>query len=447
MLRFFNKILKPKKKSKQPKKKSPPKSKQPKKKVEPKKKIAPKKVWEEIGCSDRTDVFTQEDLPNKRDEVITLNDKKPFHCVELKSFYQYWLSKANDGKDVTNPFTNKEIPEKKLDEIWKQISKKYSSYKKPEKTNVKIVHTWDEQGMQQQLRYPQEAEEDESGSEIYSESENGTTFEDYIVPGISENLISLLTIIIDSIDDNSPENETIRKMNTKINSENIDLDSLYKFYEILIRESYWSSKITEFVEEKLYRIGYVKIKQFYTETLNNGRELFNEIDTFITGKNITARPLQRFLSFYKQDLDERTIEKLNKIIKKLIIKDLTMIKENAASQGDYVFKIFLKIYTNMNFLQTTKYYREALEIFVNSTQLSNEIKTFLEDKIRTIGQSGGARKKKPTKKPTKKQTKKQRKKIRKHVGINQKTGRLNKGYKYSGKILKSGLKQIVKVKK
>jgi len=37
-----------------------------------------------------------------------------------------------------------------------------------------------------------------------------------------------------------------------------------------------------------------------------------------------------------------------------------------------------------------------------------------------------------------------KKKIRKHKGINQKTGRLNKGYKYSDKKLKSGLKKIVK---
>lgn len=36
------------------------------------------------------------------------------------------------------------------------------------------------------------------------------------------------------------------------------------------------------------------------------------------------------------------------------------------------------------------------------------------------------------------------KKIRKHRGINQNTGNLNKGYKYSKKILKNGLKQIVK---
>lgn len=35
------------------------------------------------------------------------------------------------------------------------------------------------------------------------------------------------------------------------------------------------------------------------------------------------------------------------------------------------------------------------------------------------------------------------KQIRKHKGINQTTGRLNKGYKYSGKVSKTGLKQIV----
>ena len=36
--------------------------------------------------------------------------------------------------------------------------------------------------------------------------------------------------------------------------------------------------------------------------------------------------------------------------------------------------------------------------------------------------------------------------FRKHSGINQNTGKLKKGYKYSGKKLKSGLPQIVKSK-
>ena len=44
----------------------------------------------------------------------------------------------------------------------------------------------------------------------------------------------------------------------------------------------------------------------------------------------------------------------------------------------------------------------------------------------------------------KKKKSKSKKKIRKHSGINQQTGRLKKGYKYSGKKLKSGLKQIMK---
>ena len=38
-------------------------------------------------------------------------------------------------------------------------------------------------------------------------------------------------------------------------------------------------------------------------------------------------------------------------------------------------------------------------------------------------------------------------KIRKHKGINQQTGKLKKGYKYSGKRLKNGLPQIIKVVK
>lgn len=40
--------------------------------------------------------------------------------------------------------------------------------------------------------------------------------------------------------------------------------------------------------------------------------------------------------------------------------------------------------------------------------------------------------------------KRSKKSIRKHSGINQSTGRLKRGYKYSGKKLKSGLSQIVK---
>ena len=37
--------------------------------------------------------------------------------------------------------------------------------------------------------------------------------------------------------------------------------------------------------------------------------------------------------------------------------------------------------------------------------------------------------------------------MRKHSGINKKTGRLKKGYKYSGKKLKNGSPQIIKTSK
>lgn len=42
---------------------------------------------------------------------------------------------------------------------------------------------------------------------------------------------------------------------------------------------------------------------------------------------------------------------------------------------------------------------------------------------------------------------KKKKQIRKHKGVNQSNGRLKKGYKYSGKKSKSGLPQIIKIKK
>lgn len=70
-----------------------------------------------------------------------------------------------------------------------------------------------------------------------------------------------------------------------------------------------------------------------------------------------------------------------------------------------------------------------------------------------FSKSGG--KVKPKKRSKKK--KKSKKKVirvessvrsfRKHSGINKQTGRLKKGYKYSGKKLKSGLPQIIKIKK
>jgi hypothetical protein len=371
-----------------------------------KKRIAPKKVWQEIGCSDRTDVFTQEDLPNKRDEVITLNDKKPFHCVELKSFYQYWLSKANDGKDVTNPFTNKEIPEKKLDKIWKQINKKFPAYIKPVKTNVNVVHTWDEEGMQQVLRFPQ-----------------GTSHFDNMVNLYDENR------------ENAPD-----VIGEYINNNNVQVEDLYKFYNTLIGVVEPNDELIREINGDLYNYIFEDLDMLYDESGYDSeqfRDLFrNYIDN--EGGNLRARAVTVFFSSYGEDFDERTKNLMIDEIKQLIIKDLIDIKHYTSEREERYFKKYLERYLYNEFLPETGYYEDALEIFVNSVSLSDNIKTFLQGILRTTRQHGGARKK---------SSKKQTKKIRKHIGINQTTGRLNKGYKYSGKILKSGLKQIIKIKK
>ena len=61
------------------------------------------------------------------------------------------------------------------------------------------------------------------------------------------------------------------------------------------------------------------------------------------------------------------------------------------------------------------------------------------------GWNGGKKTRKKSSKKSKKKSKKGG--IRKHSGINQQTGRLKKGYKYSGKKLKSGLPKIIKINK
>ena len=117
-----------------------------------KKKTRTKQVFKEL-CHDPIDVFTQYELPDKIKDIIVLNDKSPYHCAELDSFYGYWKNVANDGKKVTNPFTNLKISDKILNKIWKKIKKKYPNDEKPKLENVRIVHTIDDDGMQEILRF------------------------------------------------------------------------------------------------------------------------------------------------------------------------------------------------------------------------------------------------------------------------------------------------------
>ena len=100
-----------------------------------------KKVFREL-CSDDVDIFTQEELPNEMSEIAVLNEKGPFHCVELDGFYQYWKSEADRGKDVKNPMTNQALSQKILNKIWEKIKKKYPKDIKPSKSESEAQYMW-----------------------------------------------------------------------------------------------------------------------------------------------------------------------------------------------------------------------------------------------------------------------------------------------------------------
>ena len=101
-----------------------------------------------LQCSSDIDIFTQNKLPNKEKDIVILNSKKPYHCVDLVQFFNYWKSIAKDGLDIKNPMTNKKISEKKLNEIWLKIKKNIPNAKKPTKSLTKIKYGWNASGEQ-----------------------------------------------------------------------------------------------------------------------------------------------------------------------------------------------------------------------------------------------------------------------------------------------------------
>ncbi len=124
---------------------SKPKSKMKKVKKEKKKDSFSKRM----GCTDDVDIFTQEKLPKNLFNILVLNNKKPFHCAEVESFYSYWKSEANEGKDVKNPFTGEKLSDKQLTKIFRKIKRKHPNDKKPKVREIQIQHGWDsETGMQ-----------------------------------------------------------------------------------------------------------------------------------------------------------------------------------------------------------------------------------------------------------------------------------------------------------
>lgn len=117
-------------------------------------KTNPPVLTEKMQCSDTIDIFTQEDLPSNASDVVVLNEKSPYHCVDLNNFYNYWKSEAENGRDVKNPYTNQKLSSQMLDKIWKKIKKKNKNLSKPIKSTTQTQYWWID-NEQQEVRQPQ----------------------------------------------------------------------------------------------------------------------------------------------------------------------------------------------------------------------------------------------------------------------------------------------------
>ena len=110
----------------------------------------------------------------------------------------------------------------------------------------------------------------------------------------------------------------------------------------------------------------------------------------------------------------------------------------------------IKVYNNLstNSLPTTHTCFNTIDLppYETKTKMYNKIKIAVLNFEKGTSFAGGKCKKCKKKKKSKRKINKSGKKIRKHSGINKTTGKLKKGYKYSGKRLKSGLREIIKRK-
>ena len=123
----------------------------------------------------------------------------------------------------------------------------------------------------------------------------------------------------------------------------------------------------------------------------------------------------------KQSL-EKILPELNKLIR---VKNEIIMKIDRLVLDD---KVLVQRIKNAEIKFNEKLKLEMME-FVNKQNKKEKKKEMMKQMMRSMT-LGGSKKKK---------------RVRKHKGINRQTGKLKKGYKYSGKKLKSGLAQIVKV--
>ena len=122
--------------------------------------------------------------------------------------------------------------------------------------------------------------------------------------------------------------------------------------------------------------------------------------------------------FNENGVKEEISYNFMKLIKEMIKYNFNIQILNVKSLRDGFVKYNFKELSKLKNQQSAKAIKEGLKNKSGFKDISQEINKYM----------GG------------------RKKIRKHSGINQKTGKLKTGYKYSGKRLKSGLPQIIKIK-
>ena len=125
----------------------------------------------ELGCTNEEDLITLEKLPSKGSNIIHLNTKKPYHCMDIDSFLELWEHEAKEGRKVKNPMTNEEVSEKRLGSIWKLIkAKNGAGAKRPVVADIHVQHGWDDQGFQtREVLHIDDQEADLNAAQAYIE--------------------------------------------------------------------------------------------------------------------------------------------------------------------------------------------------------------------------------------------------------------------------------------
>lgn len=224
--------------------------------------------------------------------------------------------------------------------------------------------------------------------------------------------------------------------NSGFNMEDLD-DSLKKFLKLSDYKTVYSSCPLQTIDEKFEQQHPLLLKPYGWCTLYS--------IVFLTFKIYSIDKDEKV--FLDKSGDVRMSEK--KENKKILDNLLEFIQTNNFSSLNefmYYYSSFIvalfsiaekfedKLIQNLNMKKLAQVFSNVFHIFETNSKvhLMNFLhipeKEILNDLLK-LYQSGG----------------KSKTKIRKHKGINQITGKLNKGYKYSGKKLKNGLGEIVKI--